>query len=479
MIPYIRYPLVNKIIYILILIIAPLIATSAPYTTISGKAPGAEGREIRLVTYNDFITQHYQVLASAEIDNFGRFSIVTELEEITFAMLQIGNYSAEIHLEPGKPYELVIDKVDFSKEANSRNQFLDNARLDYSIQNTTTNELNFQIDSLNRTFGNFIQVHYMDIVKRRKAVIDNFIDSLNNLFKDNKDPYFKKMLFYRTASAKIMVHKMNGETAYQKFFSNREIDYDHVEYMAFFNQYFKNYISLNLHKYSYDDLIELINEKASYNLLIQTIGKHKILRNEQIRELVLIKNLGELYYNRHFKKKSIITILKHISLNSKFEIHRKIAGNLIYSLTRFDKGMKAPEFTLMNLDRKDVSLGDFKGRWVYLTFFSTTCVPCLAEFKLMESQINELDPVLDVICISIDNKERYLLPFVEKYQYDWTFLYFDDDYKLINNYNIRTYPFSILIDPDGNIHTYNAKQPSEQFKDWFLFMLENEDKSTD
>lgn len=48
------------------------------------------------------------------------------------------------------------------------------------------------------------------------------------------------------------------------------------------------------------------------------------------------------------------------------------------------RGKKAPNFTLMTLDGKKVSLSDYKGRPVLVNFWATWCAPCKIEMPWFE-----------------------------------------------------------------------------------------------
>ena len=44
-------------------------------------------------------------------------------------------------------------------------------------------------------------------------------------------------------------------------------------------------------------------------------------------------------------------------------------------------GETAPDFTLKDLEGKDVSLKDFKGKVVFINFWATWCSPCKKSFQ--------------------------------------------------------------------------------------------------
>ena len=63
--------------------------TNASVTTIKGRVAGAGGQVIRLLAFDDFISEKLITLASSEIDNEGRFLLEADIGGITHAFLDI------------------------------------------------------------------------------------------------------------------------------------------------------------------------------------------------------------------------------------------------------------------------------------------------------------------------------------------------------------------------------------------------------
>jgi len=126
-------------------------------------------------------------------------------------------------------------------------------------------------------------------------------------------------------------------------------------------------------------------------------------------------------------------------------------------------GDKAPAFTLKNQDEKDVSLTDFKGKWVVLYFYpkdnTSGCTLEAQDFTAANPDFAGLDAV--VLGVSPDSCQSHR-KFIEKQDLDLILLA-DPEHEALEKYGVwqekknygRTYMgvvrSTFLIDPDGKI----------------------------
>src|SRR3972149_9141638 len=77
---------------------------------------------------------------------------------------------------------------------------------------------------------------------------------------------------------------------------------------------------------------------------------------------------------------------------------------------------QAPDFTVLSLDGRKVSLQDYRGKIVFLHFWATWCKPCIEEFPTIDRMYKEYkDKGLVVLAISIDKGDKGVVKsFVDK-----------------------------------------------------------------
>ncbi|MDN3724158.1 TlpA disulfide reductase family protein [Aequorivita sp. SDUM287046] len=130
-------------------------------------------------------------------------------------------------------------------------------------------------------------------------------------------------------------------------------------------------------------------------------------------------------------------------------------------------GMPSPQFTdYVNYKGGKSSLADFKGKYVYIDVWATWCVPCVYEMPYMNQIEKEYEGKnIHFVGISIDRKkdeEKWRKMIVEKELHGTQLLADNEiDSKFIQDYFIQGIPRFILLDPQGNIVSYDAPRPSE------------------
>jgi thiol-disulfide isomerase/thioredoxin len=113
--------------------------------------------------------------------------------------------------------------------------------------------------------------------------------------------------------------------------------------------------------------------------------------------------------------------------------------------------------------QKDISLDQFKGKYVYVDFWGTWCGPCVAELPTLKKVYAQIDPKkVEFLGVAKDDQES-LTKMIRKESIPWHQILCEKDLTLIREYNIQAYPTSFLINPEGKIVAKNI--PTEKLLD--------------
>lgn len=126
---------------------------------------------------------------------------------------------------------------------------------------------------------------------------------------------------------------------------------------------------------------------------------------------------------------------------------------------------EAPNFTLIDLDGKTVSLSDFKGKVVVIDFWATWCKPCIGSFPGMQATVEKYKHDKEVKFLFIDTweqSENYKeevksLIANEGYAFHVLFDEMDDVNKAVTTaYGVQGIPNKVIIDKAGYIRLQSA-----------------------
>jgi peroxiredoxin len=131
-------------------------------------------------------------------------------------------------------------------------------------------------------------------------------------------------------------------------------------------------------------------------------------------------------------------------------------------------------FTLKNLEDKEVKLADYKGKVILLDFWATWCGPCKVEIPGFVEMQNTYGPEgFQVIGISIDDRLEQLKPFAEEMKMNYPVLQGlgrDDVTDALGP--IYGIPTTLLISREGKIcATHAGMTPKETFENQIKALL--------
>ncbi len=124
------------------------------------------------------------------------------------------------------------------------------------------------------------------------------------------------------------------------------------------------------------------------------------------------------------------------------------------------------DFTVRDMDGKDVRLADFKGRPLVLNFWATYCAPCKTEIPIFVDLVEKYrDERLAILGISVDDSPADLRPFAAEYKMNYPVLVGLGQDALLETYDaVFMIPITWFVKPDGTVH---LKHPGSASREWF------------
>jgi len=408
--------------FLLLLFWGVLIPVHSQNITIKGKAHSSHaGKRITLYTYQDFITKLKVKEATDTVEKDGYFELHMYSKHPQLVFLQIDNYVGKMHVKPDFVYGVLFPEIQ-----ESFKQF-ENTELpvNLSIVGSDTTELNMLILDYERLYNYIFTPQNNEFLTHRKLFkrADTLKVVCDIRFAGIKDLYFINYYNYRIASINASLSR--GEKyLINTFILQKPILYKNHEYMLFFEACFANYLSSLGSSNKGLTLYKIINTNANLTQLDEFCLKDPFLQNDSLRELVIIRNLWDLYYHPEFKKESIQSIVSQINTKTKNEEHKLLTDYMLKNFFQMQPGNAAPMFFARGRTGTLESSEKLKGRWIYLNFFSTKNNESLKEMYKIDMLRKKYGDKIVFVSVCLDDSiGAYQLYLKQNPKHNWVIWY--------------------------------------------------------
>lgn len=439
--------------------------TSVSYSQnikIKGKAHSSyKGRTIELYSIQDHITGLRQKESRDTIQQDGYFELNMQSNFTQPVILRINNVIGKLYVSPDFVYGITIPETEEAAD------YKNDAELEVNIgvigsDSTELNALIFDYQNVyNKLFLNTGGKYLSRTLIFQKA--DSLQMICDKRYAKIKNPYFKN--FYQYSIASINASVSRGENyLIGNYIQNKPIQYQHAEYMNFFNSCFSGYLKTVASSRKGETLFNIINVKGDHKLLDEFMAVEKAMKNDSLRELVIIKNLWELYYSAEFDPNAIRKIVSDIHVATKIEKHREITSHMLGYFNKMQNGSPAPMIKARNKTGGISDLAELKGKWIYLNFFSTKKTESTREmYKIAALKKKMGDRLLFVSICTDDSLSAYTGFLKTNPKLDWNIWYNSDkriDRNAKESYYITGNEAYFLIDNNGYLAQSPALSPS-------------------
>lgn len=431
---------------------------------IFGYAKDYAGLHIEVESYVDFITHRKQLVTVIHVDDEGHFDCHFDLEQTTYAFLEIGAYKAYIFLEPGKQYEAIFPPFTPRPDADRFNPFFEHENIELGIANDVGN-LNESIRNFDQFFNKVYNEYVIWMVrthnKKKAEVLINQCDSVAKAQNCNNE-FFDKYVKYREAQIYVTPRINASKSALRDKFIGNNVEYNIPSYWDALDLVAHNFLS------SYQQTKNGRNidkESRIFGDIDKVIANDSLYKNNtSLREVLILKGIYDDFYSDLLSEGQTDTLFITATNQLTDERNIEIAFSMLAKKNHMKVGSEAPDFSLLDINNKEVSLSDFRKKFVYLAFLHTQNFSCIKDIPALSSVAKKYRRDMVVVGIMTDEDTEHLPGFFNKRKCTWTVLSFNAMQNVIFDYGVESLPAYFLIDPEGCIASSSAPAPTENIE---------------
>ena len=451
---------------------------TAQNITIKGKAHASHiGKEIVLYDYSDYITYNKIKESVDTIDANGYFELKLQSKITKLVLLSIDNLNSKLYVQPKFIYGIYYPE---KNNSTYNNQTGTESFVNLTIYGNDSTELNALTTDFNTQYNAFLIKSSQGYVSPTKInqTLDSFAVYSNKRYKAIKNSYFKHYVNYSFAN--FFSNTSRSKTLlYKQFLEHKPILYHNYEYMEFFNTQYTGYFKAFASTKTGGSIYNSINSFADYQDLWNQFKTDKHITNDTLLELIVLKGLYESYFSPDFEPTKVQSVIEQMQRITTIEEHQLIASNILNTIHKLQPGANSPDFTAENKNGEVVSLSSFKGKYIYLNFFSLQSENSLKEMsKIMDLKKKFNDKVTFISVCLDDSSKIYKVYLKANPKFDWVILHQTKNKQAQRAFNLQGLSGFYFINQQLQLVQSPALAPSEGIEYKFNALFKAKKKNT-
>ena len=450
----------KKTIGCLSLMLCCFFLQAQPNTLVMGKIKNAKSKAIQLSLNKLFLTNNIEVYESKVIEN-NTFAFAVDVDEPQIAILEYARNQGVIYLEPNDTLYIECDAENFQ----------------YSF------EFSGGLGADNNCFTEYIRknpkemsVFNMTQYKQKSYWYQNSPKMDELMLRMNQNLFDEHMKIRKSNAFAIMdsyqIDQPNALTKDFKEFMEADILYDFAYHKMLYGSVFKNRYGLTEEYMDFVNEIPLQNNQIGnewYRQFLIAYFDHQVLakpddRNQFIHQYEegskVLEGKTKAYFQsatiaRAFRAKENEVIMEKFWDYMRYQDYGDFDEKLLEvhaKAVKFAGGTTAPDFTLSDIENKDIILANYKGQVVYLNFWASWCRPCMDKMEKIKSIQPELENQgIVFINVSLDRKEEVWKETLEKKSFKGIHVLASGELNsdIAKAYEIKVLPRYFIINKNG------------------------------
>lgn len=452
----------QKTVFLILLLTASQINFSQ-VCTIKGNAGTYAGEKLELFRYTDYIIKAKKRVANVPVDSQGYFSVDIETDKPFLIYFDLDVFVGKIVAEPGKVLNIVLPKKTVRYEEDELNPYFKPIEFYIRVLNDE-NSVNMGLRKFHDMYKDASKIIFKDPKHINSGTVEKEISKINEAVAQITDTFFKEYIDYKFLHLRALTYYKNKKAVLRKNFSSKEILYDNPAYNDLLEEQFGTF----LFDEKADTLYKILVSNQNWNELDRFLAKNEMFYNKDFREYFLIMNLYKLFYKQPIYQKAILRIMQTAQGADINEHTRRSVSNFVKKSGNLVRGNYVKDFTLYDQYKDQKTLSEYKGKFVYLSFYTRDSYTCEQDEILLKELYEKKIKDLEIITVYKDHSHQNIIIHAQKNKYEWPVLHCYESDKILEDYNVIAYPTYYLINPEGKLLMLPAPGPAENFESEFF-----------
>jgi len=451
-------------LFILLILGLGIHTTYAQKVKLFGQHAAYANTKIKVLCYDDAFSKTEKQLAILQLDKQGQFSVEFEIDETQMVFLSLGVFRGYFFVEEGKEYQLSLPPRRDLTPAQKIDPFFEPQDLLLGFRNADKNGLNSLIRQFDNQFDNFINQNFDGIYNKRSSSVGlAFIKQMKSDYATVKNAYFQVYLRYRLGFLDYLASPEAYISLEDKYFAKQPLELNNTAFTTLFNKIYDNSLGTAFHRREKSKFNKALESSDPYSNLTRAMLSYPVYKDENFRDLLLVKAVFDGTENAILTRRKAIGILQKIKQNSQDSDVQRLTKNYLAKLFHLLKNTPVPDFKVGN-----IALENYKGKYLYLNFCNTSNSVWEGDFELLKKLHMAFGKDIDFLSLSSDLDPVRFKNRLKQKEISFPIIQIDAENTILEDYKIKVFPTYIIINPEGKVYQYPARGPHDGVEKIFV-----------
>lgn len=434
--------------------------------TFTGHIVKSDERLLSLYYVSNFLTDTKVVVDTCFVDQNGMFHFEFTPDKIRTYYIDLGTKRAQVTLEPNQNLDADLP----SYIAVGKKEYLDPyfSKENIMIYNIDEHDVNYYLTEIEVKTTIWLDsvIHSSSpgyIAEKALVELDEYSKSLTNSFLVEY-LHFSTSFFYQVA------HQENPIAIKQHYLRSANVDLHNPAFVRLFQEEYVNSF-LASDGYFIDIVGEAMMGEKLPSDFVERIQKSLRIEHLPMAELICVKGFFDAAIYAPNYKETCYTLLTQLHEQISTVDVKQLCMSTSQRMGKLIEGKPAPYYELYTPRGKKVPLV-LKRRNVLVAFMNTNILDCQQHLALLEKFKANYKRKIEIVCVAVYQSREELERFIDRNDYDGIyFTLWDDNYDLLQDYDVKALPKYSLIGNDGNLIFSSMPLPDEDMQEWLRSVM--------